>query len=278
MKMTITNGSINTCSTYQRSSVSPLIVRRSEQHVVDRVPEHRRVTHHVRADGDRPERQLVPRQQVAGEREQQGERQQDDADHPVELARRLVGAVVEDARHVQEDREHHEVRGPSVHISHERSERDRGLEVLHVRVGVGDRRPVEEHQEDAGDGQQDEQEERQAAEAQRVGDLHRVPLHLHRVKVVQHVVHDHVGTVTGAVGVALAEDRAGPEDRVPRLRAPRLVTDGRDAFGDLRPVAVPVPLPFPLATVACLRSEADAVGVAVSVGSFVRVARLPTGR
>ena len=55
----------------------------------------------------------------------------------------------------------------------------------------------------------------QAAEAQRVADLDRVALHLHRVQVVQHRVHDHVGAVARAVGVALAEDRAGPEDRAP---------------------------------------------------------------
>ena len=50
-------------------------------------------------------------------------------------------------------------------------------------------RPVEEHQEDAGDGEQDEQEERQPAEAESVGELQAVPLHLHRVEVIQHVVH-----------------------------------------------------------------------------------------
>ena len=79
--------------------------------------------------------------------------------------------------------------------------------------------PVEEHQEDAGDREQDEEEEAEPAEAERVADLHRVALHLHRVQVVQHRVHDHVGAVPGAVGVALPEDRAGPEDRVPGLRA-----------------------------------------------------------
>jgi hypothetical protein len=56
----------------------------------------------------------------------------------------------------------------------------------------GGGRPVEEHQEDAGHRQQDEQEEAQAAQAQRVADLDRVALHLHRVQVVQHRVHDHV--------------------------------------------------------------------------------------
>ena len=54
---------------------------------------------------------------------------------------------------------------------------------------------------------QDEQEEAQAAQAQGVAHLHGVALHLHWVEVVQHAVHDHVGPVAGAVGVALAENR-----------------------------------------------------------------------
>ena len=95
---------------------------------------------------------------------------------------------------------------------------------------------VEEHQEDAGDGQQDEEEEAETTEAQGVTDLDRVTLHLHRVEVVQHAVHDHVGPVPGAVGVALAEDRSGSEDRVPGLRALRLVDDLTDALaGGLLP-------------------------------------------
>ena len=112
MKITMTNGNISTCSTYHRSNVSRADLVAAEQHEPDLVAEHRGVAHHVRAHGDGPQRQLVPRQQVAGERQQQGERQQDDADHPVELAGRLVGAVVEDAGHVQEHRQHHQVRAP----------------------------------------------------------------------------------------------------------------------------------------------------------------------
>ena len=146
-----------------------------------------------------------------------------DADDPVELPGRLVGAVVEDPRHVQEHRQHHEVRGPSVHVPHEQAEGDRGLQRVDVVPRLRRGRPVEEHQEDAGDREQDEEEEAKPAEAERVAHLHRVALHLHRVQVVQHGVHDHVGPVPGAVGVALPEDRAGPEDRVPGLGALDLV-------------------------------------------------------
>src|SRR6266540_2884503 len=87
------------------------------------------------------------------------------------------------------------------------------------------RRPVEEHQEDAGDGEQDEQEEREPAEAERVGQLQPVPLHLDGVQVVQHVVHHRQRPVPGRVAVAGPVDRAGPEDRPPDLRVPGLLPD-----------------------------------------------------
>ena len=190
-------------------------------------------------------------QQVAGEREQQRERQQDDADHPVELARRLVGAVVEDAAMC---RKTESTMRCAAHRCMLRTSEPNVTAVSRFCTFAStpsvDGRPVEEHQEDAGDRQQDEQEERQAAEAQRVGDLHRVPLHLHRVKVVQHVVHDHVGAVPGAVGVALAVDRAGPEDRVPRLRRPRILSPTLSTTARPRSCGrCPFPLlPLPLAT------------------------------
>src|SRR5262245_31647140 len=51
--------------------------------------EQRRGGGHVRADRDGPDRQLVPRQQVSREREEQREDEQDHADDPVELPGRL---------------------------------------------------------------------------------------------------------------------------------------------------------------------------------------------
>src|SRR3712207_9591083 len=64
--------------------------------------------------------------------------------------------------------------------------------------------------------QKDEEEEREATEAQRVGQLDAVSLHLDGVQVVQQRVHDHIGAVPRRVRVAPAEDRAGSEDRAPR--------------------------------------------------------------
>ena len=80
-------------------------------------------------------------------------------DDPVELARRLVGPVVEDPHHVQEHEEHHQVGGPPVDVPREQAEHDGALDVEDVRVRLGLRRDVEEHQVHAGDRQHEEQEE-----------------------------------------------------------------------------------------------------------------------
>src|SRR5579862_766311 len=71
------------------------------------VSQQRGGTTHVRAHGHCPDRQLIPRQQVPGETEEQREDQQDDTDDPVEFAGRLVGTGQEYAEHVQPDGDHH---------------------------------------------------------------------------------------------------------------------------------------------------------------------------
>ncbi len=93
-----------------------------QQHESGLRPEHRGVADHVRTHGHRPERKLIPRQEIASEGEQQGEGEQDHADDPVELTGSLVRTVVKDPGHVQEHGEHHEVGAPSVHVSHEKAE------------------------------------------------------------------------------------------------------------------------------------------------------------
>src|SRR5713101_8699332 len=100
------------------------------------VAEQGRRARHVGADGHRPDGELVPGQQVAGEGEQERQREEVDADHPVELARRLVAAGHEDPEHVQPDEDDHAVRRPAVHVAHDHPEGDVEIEVLHVPVGV----------------------------------------------------------------------------------------------------------------------------------------------
>ena len=99
------------------------------------------------------------------------QQQQHHADDPVELARLLVGAGVEDANEVQRDDEHHQVRRPAVHVPDELSESDAGLQVLHVAVGRADRRRVHEHEVHAGDEQDAEEHCGDEAEAQRVAQV-----------------------------------------------------------------------------------------------------------
>src|SRR5258708_780733 len=69
----------------------------------------RRGTGHIRADGHGPDAQLIPRQQVAGEAQEEGAEQQNRADGPVELTRRAVRARIEHAQHVQKHHDDHAV-------------------------------------------------------------------------------------------------------------------------------------------------------------------------
>src|SRR5579872_5879007 len=125
--------------------------------------EQRRVAGHIGADGDGPVADLVPRQEVAGEAQQEGGEKEDHANHPVELTRRLIGAMVEDADHVQRDGDDHQVRGPAVHVAHQLAEGDGAVDLLDVAIGDALLGDEIEHQEDAGDGQHQEEEERETA-------------------------------------------------------------------------------------------------------------------
>src|SRR5438128_5252294 len=174
---------------------------------------------HVRAHRHGPDRELVPGQQVAREGEEQRQHEQDHAHHPVELARGLVGAGQEDAEHVQPDRDHHAVRRPAVHVPHEHAERHVVLEVLHVGVGVLRRRPVVEHEIDAGHHGHQEHEERDAAHAPGEAQPGRVPAHLGGVEAEPHVPRHHEDAVARRVVVAVAEDR------LPHLRLGDLTLD-----------------------------------------------------
>ena len=168
------------------------------------------------------------------------DQQQHDADDPVELARLLVGAGVEDAHHVEEDDEHHQVGRPPVHVADELAEADARLEVLHVAVGGARRRRVHEHQVDAGDRQDPEQHRGDVAEPERVPQAQDPRRHLHRVDVQEEVAERLQGAPARRVELWMAEHRA-PHRRCaapsrsspvrasrPRARArPRLVRHAR---------------------------------------------------
>jgi quinol-cytochrome oxidoreductase complex cytochrome b subunit len=59
-------------------------------HVADEVADEGRASRDVQRDRRRPVRLLIPRQQVSGQREAENDEQEQDADHPVQLARLLV--------------------------------------------------------------------------------------------------------------------------------------------------------------------------------------------
>jgi len=113
----------------------------------------------VRADGDRPESQLVPRQQISGVAQEKRDQQQEYPNHPVELMGRLVSAAVEYVEHVPENEQHHQMRTQAMHIAEEDAVGNNEAQIFHVVVGVGHRRVVIEHQQDTGDHENDEQQQ-----------------------------------------------------------------------------------------------------------------------
>ena len=166
---------------------------------------------HVRTDRDRPDRQLIPRQQVAGEREQQRQHQQDHADDPVEFARRLVAAGEEHAVHVQPRGDHHRMGPPAMQFA-QNAQRRHVAQRGHVVVRPLQRRPVIEHQQHAGDRLDQEQEERDPAHAPGVAQRDPLLLDRHRVQVQEEVRQHHHDAIA-------AIDRRGmPEDALPDLR------------------------------------------------------------
>ena len=104
----------------------------------------------VRTHRDSPERKLIPGKQIAGEAGPQSHQQEKNAHHPVELAGWLVGAGVEDAQHMQDGHQHHRVRRPTMHIAHQLSVEDFGLQDDDAVVGHFGRGHIVKHDEYAG--------------------------------------------------------------------------------------------------------------------------------
>ena len=136
------------------------------------------------------------------------DQQEHDADHPVELARRLVGAGEEHAAHVQEDDGHHAVRRPAVHVAQEDAEGHGAAQVEHAVVGLRGGRHVVEHQQHAGGDQDQEQEERDQAEPQGVDGPQRVAVDLDRVDVQEEVGEAGGRALQVRGGKGVAEDGA----------------------------------------------------------------------
>jgi len=163
--------------------------------------EDRRRTDHVRTDGDRPEGQLIPWQQVAGEAEQQRQHEQNDTNDPVELARGLIRARVEHTHHVHEGQHDHAVRHPAMHVAHQHAETHIALQRHDVRVRALHRGHVVEHQQRAGDRQAEKHEERQPAEAVRVRDLDVRAMDARRMQMQEDVRRHHQHLVAWRVRI-----------------------------------------------------------------------------
>ncbi len=160
---------------------------------------------HVRADRDRPDRELVPGQQVARERQQQGQHQKYDADPPVELARRLVAPRQEDAIHVQPDGDHHGVSTPAMQLAHD-AQRRHVPQRQNIVVGVLQRGPVIKHEQDARHDLHDEEEERRPSHAPRIRQRDALLAHADRMKVQEEIGEHHHHAVAPIGRHRVAED------------------------------------------------------------------------
>src|SRR6516165_7527336 len=72
---------------------------------------------HVATNRDGPDSQLIPRQQVPGETQEEGKHQKYDTNTPVEFAGRFIAARQEDPIHVQPDGDHHGVSPPAMELT-----------------------------------------------------------------------------------------------------------------------------------------------------------------
>ena len=92
MKITMMKGRKRTCSAYQRSKVLA-VTSTPPSRRISPMPEDRNEPSHVRADRDRPERQLVPWEQVAGEDRSRVRSSRTTPTIQLNSRGRLVGAV-----------------------------------------------------------------------------------------------------------------------------------------------------------------------------------------
>ena len=171
------------------------------------VPQQRRRPRHVGAHGDRPETELIIRQQVAGKGKQHGEQHQNHAHHPVELPRLLVGARQKDSEHMQPDRDNHQMGGPAVHVSQQLPKGHVVFQVENVPEGLYLGGVVVEHQQDAGKGQHDEQIEGDPSHAPGVVVGDRVAIDLGRVQMQEDVGQDPQRAVARLLVVGHPKDR-----------------------------------------------------------------------
>jgi hypothetical protein len=168
----------------------------------------------VDPDDRRPVRGVVPREQVAREALEHAGREQEHADDPVQLARILVGAEQEDARHVEEHQDDEDAGAPAVHAADEPAEGHVVRDVLdrlvgRVRVGL-----VEHREDHPRDGLDEERRER------------RRPERLHPVDVAGDVAEEEVPDAADEPGAFLE-----PVERIEQRRLELLPARGFPGAG-----------------------------------------------
>src|SRR5579863_1986709 len=107
---------------------------------------------------------LVESQYLAGEGHGERHQQEEHANHPGQLSRKLVRPEKEDLHHMDQDDRHHEIRAPTVQSSNEPTQRNTVIENLQAVPGLSGGRHINESQENPGDNLKHEAGQRSAAE------------------------------------------------------------------------------------------------------------------
>ena len=139
-------------------------VRARDHQVGEPVADERRLRRLLRRDDDRPERVLVPSEQLAGEGHRQHREKEQRAREPVRLARELERAKEVDLRHVDEDEHDHGARAEVMDPAYDRTERRVVADELQRVVRAVRRRDIGHREADAGRDLHDEDREGRAAE------------------------------------------------------------------------------------------------------------------
>ena len=116
---------------------------------------------------------------------------------------------------MQHHEEDHQVRRPPVHVADDEAGRNDELQVLHRPIRAVGARHVVEHQQHTRDGEDQEQVERDQAQAQGRARLQRVAVHLGGLHVQQETGYHGLRPFQVALRQADAEDRA-PDQRAPK--------------------------------------------------------------
>ena len=94
---------------------------------------------------------LVEAHHLSRETHAERHQEQEDAEYPGQLTRKLVSAEEEDLRHVDQDNGDHEIRTPAMQRPNEPSERDAVIESLQAVPGLSRGRHIDQRQQNSGD-------------------------------------------------------------------------------------------------------------------------------